>query len=193
MSDQFLEMVRAANPGRKPHNLRRRLEKVLEEIGEIAEAHLNITSGFNGKQKTWADVREEIMDVLILAHDIALTPTGCIVPLGEADRFISHKPTNFEIYDYFVDNMMETTKYATTAFFSVPKTPDHYFSPDQYAKFHSAMAWVVGFAYAMVYTVLPGESDDMVVFEAALEAEMRRKLDKWADKMSRMENPTDDV
>jgi hypothetical protein len=63
-----------ANTTRQHGNLIRRLMKIVEEMGEVAEAYLNVTSAGNGKKKTWDDVREELADVVIVAVDCALTP-----------------------------------------------------------------------------------------------------------------------
>src|ERR1700722_12797574 len=69
----IVDAVEQANPQRSLATLPRRLHKLLEELGEVSEAYLNATSINNGKGKTWADVREEAVDVLIVALDIALT------------------------------------------------------------------------------------------------------------------------
>src|ERR1019366_3479816 len=69
----IVDAVEQANPQRNPANLNRRLHKMLEELGELAEAYLNATSKNNLKGKTWADVKEEVVDVLIVAVDIVLT------------------------------------------------------------------------------------------------------------------------
>lgn len=68
-------MVMNANKERNEKDLPRRVIKVGEELGELAEAFLNVSSARNGKGKTWQDVREEACDVAIVALDIALTPT----------------------------------------------------------------------------------------------------------------------
>ena len=73
MSD-LIKMVRDANPTRHHSNLHRRIIKLMEELGEVSEAYLNVTSPANGKGKTWDDVREELADVAIVALDLALTP-----------------------------------------------------------------------------------------------------------------------
>ena len=67
--------IREANLTRHHGNLIRRIMKQMEELGEVAEAYLNVTSFGNGKGKTWADVREEMADQVIVAVDCALTAT----------------------------------------------------------------------------------------------------------------------
>jgi len=69
-----VDLIAQANPMRSTANLDRRLIKMLEELGELAEAFLSVTSEHNDRNKTWADVQEEAVDVLIVATDIALTP-----------------------------------------------------------------------------------------------------------------------
>ena len=68
-----LDLVAAANPTRSKPGLERRVTKLLEEIGEVSQAFLSVTSATNDKKKTWTDVCEEAADVLIIAVDIALT------------------------------------------------------------------------------------------------------------------------
>jgi hypothetical protein len=72
------DVVRAisgANSTRHHGNLIRRIVKLMEELGEASEAYLNVTSAANGKNLAWADVREELVDCVIVAVDCALTPT----------------------------------------------------------------------------------------------------------------------
>ena len=64
--------VAEANPERSQENLPNRILKLIEELGELAQAYLHQGST-NRKKKTWADVQEEAADVLIIAVDIALT------------------------------------------------------------------------------------------------------------------------
>lgn len=71
---EVLAAVLQANPTRDRASLDRRVLKLIEELGESAEAFLGITSETNPKKKDWADVREEAADVLIIAADMALTP-----------------------------------------------------------------------------------------------------------------------
>ena len=62
-----------ANTGRSMKTMIRRIGKLAEEYGELWEAYLNVTSLHNGKDKTWDDVREEAVDVAIVALDIVAT------------------------------------------------------------------------------------------------------------------------
>ncbi len=71
----IIEHVFEANPDRTEANLNRRIFKLFEELGELSEAYLASTSSRSYKNKTWNDVREEAADVLIVALDIALTPS----------------------------------------------------------------------------------------------------------------------
>jgi NTP pyrophosphatase (non-canonical NTP hydrolase) len=68
-----LDLVAQANPTRSKPGLERRVTKLLEEIGEVSQAFLSVTSATNDKKKTWSHVCEEAADVLIIAVDIALT------------------------------------------------------------------------------------------------------------------------
>lgn len=72
--DEIGQAIYNANLTRNHENLARRILKLSEELGEAAEAYLNVTSDGNGKQKTWDDVREELSDLLIVSYDCVLTP-----------------------------------------------------------------------------------------------------------------------
>lgn len=71
--DKLVQKILEANPRRKAKNLDRRIMKHGEEYGEVVQAYLAVTSKNNLKQKTWDDVREELIDTLILNLDILLT------------------------------------------------------------------------------------------------------------------------
>lgn len=73
-NDGIIQSIRDANLTRNVCNIARRVIKLHEELGEHAEAYLNVTSAGNGKKKSWDDVREEAADLLIVAVDVALTP-----------------------------------------------------------------------------------------------------------------------
>ena len=90
-----IDLIAQANPTRCKTNLDRRVIKMLEELGELSEAFLSITSVGNERNKTWADVQEEAVDVLIVGTDIALTPL-----LDEDDHAIQHR-----LVRYTCDNL----------------------------------------------------------------------------------------
>ena len=72
--NDVIRMISDANPTRHYGNLHRRMIKVMEELGEASEAYLNVTSAANGKNLSWIDVREELVDLVVVAVDCALTP-----------------------------------------------------------------------------------------------------------------------
>jgi NTP pyrophosphatase (non-canonical NTP hydrolase) len=74
VENPLLHAIWAANPARSEATLARRLLKLSEELGEVSEAYLNVTSAANAKNKTWDDVREELCDLLIVTVDCLLTP-----------------------------------------------------------------------------------------------------------------------
>jgi NTP pyrophosphatase (non-canonical NTP hydrolase) len=74
-SDGVIDAIFEANPTRNFDNYNRRTIKLMEELGELSEAYLNVTSSSNGKGLSYADVREEAVDCLIVAADLALTST----------------------------------------------------------------------------------------------------------------------
>jgi len=69
----FFNKVFVANRERNIGTLIRRIGKLSEENGELWEAYLNVTSLNNGKKKTWEDVREESIDLAIVALDVVAT------------------------------------------------------------------------------------------------------------------------
>lgn len=68
----IIEKVKEANPKRKFASFPRRVIKLGEEKGEVDQAYLSVSSKSNSKNKSWADVREELVDVLIVATDLLL-------------------------------------------------------------------------------------------------------------------------
>lgn len=59
---------------RRADNVERRVLKTTEEVGELAEAILSVTSKSNAKGKKWMDIVDEACDVAIMGIDIAMTP-----------------------------------------------------------------------------------------------------------------------
>lgn len=64
------EKIWNANRKRTMTIFPRRLLKLGEEYGEANQAYLSVSSENNGKDKTWADVREELADTIIVAMDL---------------------------------------------------------------------------------------------------------------------------
>lgn len=87
----IIDSVSNANLQRSVDNFDRRCEKFLEELGELAEARLGYTSKNNPKNKTLDDVKEEAVDVLIVALDISLTPFSFFSSTNEIKN---------ELYEY---------------------------------------------------------------------------------------------
>lgn len=66
------DMIRDADLDRKHSKFNRRLIKMMEELGELSEAYLYASSEDNNyKGKTYADVREELADMIVMACDLA--------------------------------------------------------------------------------------------------------------------------
>lgn len=72
--NNVLEKIRNAFPQRNFDNIHRRILKLTEETGEVAEAYLYSTSSHNKKNKSFMDIREEAVDAAIVAMCIAMTP-----------------------------------------------------------------------------------------------------------------------
>jgi len=87
----ILKKVAEAHPQRSDFNLDRRIMKIGEELGELNEAYLNITGQLNLKKKSWDDVREEAVDVAIIALDVALTVLDTDPGVTIDDDPISHQ------------------------------------------------------------------------------------------------------
>lgn len=71
---EIFDIIYKANPRRRLDNLERRMLKILEETGEATAAYLNVTSELNAKGSTWEDLREELLDIIIIAVDCLYTP-----------------------------------------------------------------------------------------------------------------------
>lgn len=66
----IIKKIWDANRKRTMDTFGRRLLKLGEEYGEACQAYLSISSEKNGKNKTWDDVREELVDVMVVDLDL---------------------------------------------------------------------------------------------------------------------------
>jgi len=71
--ESIIATIAQMNPQRDYNTFPRRIMKLGEEYGEINEAYLNVTSLNNKKKKTYDDVREELIDLLIVTVDCMIT------------------------------------------------------------------------------------------------------------------------
>ena len=173
----FVEMVRLTNPNRSVDDITRRLIKVLEELGEIAEAYVNVTSEYNGKNKSWDDVREEIVDVLILSIDISLIS----LPKIPDNTHVAPKPTILFEYDSFEKNISKFVK-------AVSSVMTHLFESNvNYTMVRIMCNYMASCAFRLAYTPMPDKTGISITqLENELEIEMDRKLTKWKNKMAKM-------
>lgn len=178
MFNVIARLVQAANAGRDPTNLERRCDKLIEELGEVSEAYLNVTSDSNRKAKTWDDVREELVDCLIVALDIYWTllpgETEVVPPKPKVEQKVSFIHAGVKIgyhlglYLYSLDLGHSMARFEAKRLISVVADRAWTRLPDQ----------------------LEMSQED---FEAQLQAEVERKLEKWAAKRAAMAVDTDDV
>jgi hypothetical protein len=66
----MLEVIRQVDPTRNFLTMNRRLMKLGEEFGEALQAYLAVTSGNNYKGLTPTDLREELIDIVVVALDL---------------------------------------------------------------------------------------------------------------------------
>jgi CheY-like chemotaxis protein len=161
----LIERIRNANPDRQTATLKRRISKLLEEVGELSEAWLNVTSTTNGKGKAWEDVREEAADCLIVAVDIHLTG------LNGTPADITHD-VRLGIPDDFQNLKLLLAQQAAMAGVAIV-TGDF-----RQAAFYAAQAATN--AIDICLTPLPDQPDATLDdLASALDAMVTRKLAKW--------------
>lgn len=101
----MLKTIQALND--KKADLARRVLKLQEEAGELAEAYLNVTSKHNKKNKSWEDVREEAIDCAIVAIDIAFSIKGCFEGLSEGLFEPSENSESSKLEEYIYEQVQE--------------------------------------------------------------------------------------
>jgi len=100
---RIFDIIYKANPRRSLDNLGRRMEKIMEELGEATAARLNVTSELNAKGSTWEDLREELLDVIIIATDCLYTP----MPIDEGK---TREEIEAEMFEEFKRKMAKWEK-----------------------------------------------------------------------------------
>lgn len=100
---RIFDIIYKANPRRSLDNLCRRMLKIGEEGGEASEAYLNITSELNAKGSTWEDVREELLDIIIIATD-------CLYTSMPVDEGKTREEIEAEIFKEFERKMAKWDK-----------------------------------------------------------------------------------
>ena len=88
--------------------LMRRVIKLSEEVGEVAEAALGVTAddGENYKEKTYDDLREEIVDTLIVGMDLVLS----IFPDEEDMTYEQIIENRSKIFERKIDKWLQKKK-----------------------------------------------------------------------------------
>ena len=91
-----MDLIKAlwfANKKRKAKNkdFSRRLVKLSEEVGEVCQAFYATTSKKNSKKKTWDNVREELIDVILIALDLLLTEMPDEAIKGDKYQYIKSR------------------------------------------------------------------------------------------------------
>lgn len=191
MIAEMIRDIERANVERNFTTVPRRLMKIGEELGEVAEAFLGVTSLSNPKGKTLHDLREEVADVMIVAIDTALTPvpfkTFADAP-ADIDRVEARllgtafeaggkvrTPAEF-MEDYF--RFLGALSYVSLLVLAVPSEPE----PGSDADFHLYQVQTGLYDIAEQASLLAmraAKAVDGDEFMTALAAEVERKLAKW--------------
>lgn len=100
---EIFDIIYKANPRRSLDNLERRVMKITEEAGEATAAYLNVTSELNSKGSSWEDLREELLDTMIIAIDCLYTP----MPIDERK---TREQIEAEIFEEFKRKMAKWEK-----------------------------------------------------------------------------------
>jgi NTP pyrophosphatase (non-canonical NTP hydrolase) len=178
------DLVKQTNPERHASTLGRRCIKLLEELGEVSEAWLNVTSPTNGKGKSWDDVREEMADCLIVALDIVMTPIDNIEDFSVSETFDSF-PLEQLGKDEIEELLLSIGQNASDFYASAR---DGYHDASSIARDFVENAYFLCFldsADQPNYTIKQKE-DQLLV-------EIKRKIEKWETKRALMTTVTNSV
>jgi hypothetical protein len=171
-SQQIVDVIKKANPERSHECIRRRLLKILEELGETSEAYLSRTSASNYKDKTWDDYREEGCDTLIVMLDVALTslPNSNWPPAAQL---------TLQLNDGRVDSVtgfegMEAVKFEVAR---AVCSADFFLRENDDMGFYGAMARGVKAAAKLCFAKVPGCDSSRI--EEQVYSIIEQKIEKW--------------
>jgi hypothetical protein len=182
--DEIAILVRDANPGRQATNIQRRTLKLIEELGEVAQAWLHVTSQSNGKGKTWNDVREEAADCLIVALDIGWTRLS-----GESSSVTAPE---FSVASGVFDPQMIIGISLGVGLFGIHS--EIAVSEMYVCQARHDITGVINGAACLTLAILPDQINKTITeIETQLLVEVKRKLAKWADNRATMTVVTDGV
>jgi NTP pyrophosphatase (non-canonical NTP hydrolase) len=80
--------------------------KLGEEYGEACQAFLSVSSENNSKKKSWADVREELVDVLVVTLDLLCHQMPDEKDMTREEKFASVE----KIFDHKLDKWVKKIK-----------------------------------------------------------------------------------
>lgn len=168
--------IHDANPERCVEDAPRRFVKYYEELGEMSQAFLSITARNNHRNMTWDDFREEAVDTLILAIDLALTPydddLGQVISSRSIIPSMLNASATVSLNDYagVEERIMAVGQDISRAF--------THFRDENYMSFHGAMARVIQNTADLAFHSL----DEKSMAETTTEVReiLDRKLTKWA-------------
>jgi NTP pyrophosphatase (non-canonical NTP hydrolase) len=106
MKLNIIDLIWSVNPNRAKQDILRRIVKIQEEVGELAQAYLNYTSKHNPKKKTYYDCIEEAVDSAIVSIDVANTIAETFTGSDEAAKDM--------VYDMFLTKLNKWVEKQTT-------------------------------------------------------------------------------
>jgi NTP pyrophosphatase (non-canonical NTP hydrolase) len=166
----IIESIKNANPERSVASIKRRLLKMSEEKGEVCEAILNLTCEKNSKNKTWDDLREELVDCFIVAVDIALT--------FDVNFIFTNHIRHLDVYDEnnFIKKMLVTDHLLSSLIFEI----------DEEEKVCSSKSIAILF-FELATLVFPDKENPTPeeIFEN-FSLEIERKINKWKTGISKI-------
>ncbi len=171
MFQKIYNQINEANLARNIDNIGRRFIKYLEELGELSQAYLSVT-GSNRRNLSWADFREEAVDCLILAVDLALTPYNhsSVSDTALIPNYMKYS-SNIKLTDVgeFEKRIMEMARHITDA--------ERHITYGNHMSFHGAMSQVIQLTSDLVFNGVDGKNKEEIQY--AVSTLVVDKLAKW--------------